>query len=46
MKIFVEPWGIEALIIKTYLPEYVSLFAAIETIDTIGSFDELINTKP
>ena len=30
---------------KTYFPEYVSLFVEIEIIDTIGSLDELINTK-
>ena len=45
MKIFVTHWNIEALFIKTCLPEYVSLFANIETIDTIGSLDKLMNTK-
>ena len=34
------------LFIKTCSPEYVSLFGDIETIDTIGSLDELMNTKP
>ena len=45
MKIFVKHWNTEALFIETNFPEYVSLFAGIETIDTIGSLDELINTK-
>ena len=35
-------WHIEALFSKIYFPEYVSLFAEIETID---SLDELITTK-
>ena len=45
MKISAKHWNVEALFIKTYLPEYVSLFAEIETIDTIGSLDEFITTK-
>ena len=45
MKTFVKHWNIESMFIKTCLPEYVSLFADIETIDTIGSLDKLMNTK-
>ena len=30
---------------KTYFPEYVSLFVEIEIIDTNVSLDERINTK-
>ena len=45
MKIFVKHWNTEALFIETNFPEYVSLFTGIETIDTIGSLDELMNTK-
>ena len=45
MEIFVKHWSIEALFIKAYLPEYVSLFADIEKIDNSVSLNELRNTK-